>query len=491
MTGLKRYIQRIPDWTWLILIAGAVRVVTLGSESLWYDEAFTSHLSQLNLANMWRAILGDVHPPLWYLVSWLNVRILGTSDFSLRFPAMVFSIAAVLLVRQIALTLKFDRRSAFIAGVLAAILPASIYYGQDARMYPMLSVFILGAILAALCHRWVWFSLCAVGACYTQNLGVLYILVLGGTLLLLHVREIKRLLHISYALSGIMLAWLPWLTGGMSHQLHQISQGFWIPPFTVGAGVEPLELMTFGARLPGILALVFIAVSVVWTSVGIVACRRWLLTRNGILIFAAIFGTPMLTAAISVAWRSIYLPRAFLPSTLLLCLVWAWPTMHMAKPNRKVLRAVVVPALAIAIGLHYSPAYARPNIKQYSTAIRRDFMAGDVIFYPAVDGAILFTHYLSGLPYFLMPESNDLNQSLTDETKAAMQFSIGNFNNLSGAGFHRVWLVSSVNPLSSAKEMAELDRIKATYCYVVVWQEAAAISRIAIELVDLQCHNPL
>ena len=83
-------------------LAGALRLVNLGQESLWYDEAFTAWLARLPFGAMMAAVRGDVHPPLWYVIEWGIVHLFGDSAFALRFPAAILSCVAVVLVWQLA-----------------------------------------------------------------------------------------------------------------------------------------------------------------------------------------------------------------------------------------------------------------------------------------------------------------------------------------------------------------------------------------------------
>src|SRR5262249_17597596 len=149
----------IPGWLWLAVVAAALRFVNLGQENLWYDETFTAWLAKLDLNHMFTAIQGDVHPPLWYVIEWANVRLFGSSEFALRLPSAVLGVLAVLLIYRIALACKFEPKTAYLAGFLAAILPSAVYYSQDARMYPLLAVCVLLMVNAAILEGWLVFGL--------------------------------------------------------------------------------------------------------------------------------------------------------------------------------------------------------------------------------------------------------------------------------------------------------------------------------------------
>lgn len=483
-------LKRVPSWAWLTAIAAILRLINIGGESLWYDESFTAWLARLPLSNMWAAIRGDVHPPGWYLIEWVTVHLLGSSELALRLPAALLGVGAVILVWRLALAVGLDRRAAFVAGLLAAVLPAAIYYSDDARMYPLLACGVLGATLAAIRGRWLLFILCCIVACYAQNLGVLYVFALGSVLLIQRWRSWRSFSSMAAALAMIMGAWLPWLFGGLLHQVQQVSQGFWLQPVTLPGLLWPMLSMTIGTRLPDALQLHFYALALGWSAISLLTARRWLMSRPGMLLLSVVFGAPALAGLISVLWRSVYLPRAMLPSTLALCILWAWPIMRTAPANKRALRTIAVPVLLISLAFYYTPTMARQPIRDWAAIIRQNWQPGDVLYHPAVDSAILLTYYLPDLDYRLMPESNDLNQSLTDETKTAMLFKVGDFDELAKAGYQRAWLILSENPLISPHERDEIEHIEQSYCLTIAFEQFYPLARIAFEVVDLKGTQP-
>ena len=457
---LKALLAKVPSWLWLTLIATVLRFVNLGGENIWYDESFTAWLAKLDLPHMWSAIQGDVHPPLWYLVEWVNVRVFGDSTFALRLPSAVLSVLAVLLVWRLALACKFQPRTAFIAGLLAAVLPASVYYGQDARMYPLLAVCVLGAALMAIRGNWLLFAMFSAGAVYSQNLGLFYVAAIGIAVALVNGRSLKALVKPLLAGIGVFAAWLPWLPS-LLHQAEQVKAGFWIQPLTAGGVLWPLADMTMGWRMPDALQIHIYGVAIGLTLIGVVASRKWLMTKAGAVILAVVIGAPALAALVSMFWRSVYLPRAMLPASLMLCLIWAYPLNHLSKPNRKVARAIVVPMLALALFYHYFPAQGgRFAVDSFSAPIVAGWQQGDVIYHVAIDSCILSAYYLPGLPYALFPASSDLNQSLTEETKAAMGFNQADLTTLAQEGYKRAWVVTIANPLTSKTQLDEIAHIK-------------------------------
>ncbi|HEV2121494.1 MAG TPA: glycosyltransferase family 39 protein, partial [Chloroflexota bacterium] len=131
----------------ILLGAFWLRVYRLTGQSFWSDEGATAFMTRRGAADILAASASDIHPPLYYLLMAGWAKPAGTSEFALRFPAVV---AGVLVV---ALTIWLGRRClgplpAAVGGALAAISPLLIYYSQEARMYQQLA--LLGLLAVAL-----------------------------------------------------------------------------------------------------------------------------------------------------------------------------------------------------------------------------------------------------------------------------------------------------------------------------------------------------
>lgn len=75
----------------LFIIAIALRLYHLGFESFWYDELFTVHLCLQDFPQFWESIISDVHPPLYNIIIYFIYNYVGTSEFILRIPSVLFS----------------------------------------------------------------------------------------------------------------------------------------------------------------------------------------------------------------------------------------------------------------------------------------------------------------------------------------------------------------------------------------------------------------
>jgi 4-amino-4-deoxy-L-arabinose transferase-like glycosyltransferase len=477
-------LRKIPAWLWLVGLASVLRLINLGAESLWYDEAFTAWIARLEWRQLWPALRGDTHPPLWYIIEWANVRILGDSEFALRVPSALFGVLIVLLVWRIAVRLHFQPKTAVLAGVLAAVLPAGLYYSQEARMYALLTCCVLWAALAAIEDNWLVFALASVGAVYAHNLGLLYVAAMGIAVAIPRFRMWRSLIRPALAGVGVVLSWLPW-AGVAFHQAANVGQGYWVPKLSLGGLFWPFLGMTAGWRVADLFQIHVYTAVLGLTVIGLIASRKWLLSRDGLIVLAVAFGMPLLTAGASVAWQSVYLHRTMLPAATMLVLYWAYSLNHLSKPNRQLARAIATPVLAICLIAHYFPAQFRQSQEPLTAPIRGNWQAGDVVYFMGLDGAILNRWYLFGLDYAVFPEETHLQQSLTAETKTALDLREVPFDDLRGLGYRRAWLLMIDHPVTSRVEIAERDRILGSYFVAPLYKSSTPTTTATLHLVFL------
>lgn len=104
---------------------------------LWFDELGTLNVaSQPTLGQMFRVEPGDGSPPLQYFLVRASLHLLGTSEFALRLPALLFEFLAIGCAY-----LFVGRRAGATAGLIgAAVLAISRPgdYGVEARPYGIL-----------------------------------------------------------------------------------------------------------------------------------------------------------------------------------------------------------------------------------------------------------------------------------------------------------------------------------------------------------------
>jgi len=486
---------RIPVWAWLLIIAIPLRFINLGQESLWYDETFTAWVARLPFKQMMQAIQGDVHPPLFYWIEWVVSGLLGNSEYALRLPSAILGTVAVILLWRVALAIGFEPHTAFVAGIIAAVLPGTLYYSQEARMYALLLCALLGALLCAIEGRWVLYAVCTVIAVYSQNLGLFSVAALNvAVLITLAWRERGRgfssIIKAFMAMAVVVALWLPWAFVEIK-QASAMGQGFWLTPLTLPGTLEPFFNLTMGERAAPSLTFGAYSVSLGMIGVGLWFGRTWLRSRAGVLVLSLMIGAPVVLAIISLLWRSIYLPRAMIGSVYLVALLWAYVLCHLPKPDRRVVQAVLVPILAITLVAHYFPNQTtRADWRGRMAEINQQWTSGDIVYYGSINAAIAVGYYMQGDDYAMRHEAGDLNQSMSPETQAAFGFREVDFDKLAGLGYKRAWLVVGINPLSNIDEINYIHLILDAYRNTLIkTYSKSALAEESIYLIDLEASN--
>ena len=135
----------------ILLLALSLRFYRLDGQSLWADEGNSAALALRSLSTITRDAAHDIHPPLYYYLLHVWVRLWGHGEIALR---SLSALAGSMLVCATFLLGKelFHRRVAYIAAFVAAISPFQVYYSQETRMYILVALW--SALAALFFVRW-------------------------------------------------------------------------------------------------------------------------------------------------------------------------------------------------------------------------------------------------------------------------------------------------------------------------------------------------
>ncbi len=190
-------------WFALLLVAAlALRLIGLGSQSLWVDEAFSVNYAKPYAPLTFSDLLDNMHGPLHALVLHAWIRVAGTSEAMLRLPSVAASLLAILAFWLFARR-RWGARVAWLGSALLAVSPFHIWYAQEVRNYSFL---ILFAILA----EWAFDNLLRDGPSL-QRLAVYGFALLGGfwsnfSMAFLVAQQAVRLLALSPGRSRALVA---------------------------------------------------------------------------------------------------------------------------------------------------------------------------------------------------------------------------------------------------------------------------------------------
>ena len=124
----------------IAVVAGILRFYRIDEKSIWLDEAFSLWIARHSLWEGWRWLIEvDQHPPFYYslLHSWIwlfgplegAVRTLSALASTLTVPVFYAGCRRLL-----------DRQTAFVAVGILAVSPFHVQFGQETRMYALLTL---------------------------------------------------------------------------------------------------------------------------------------------------------------------------------------------------------------------------------------------------------------------------------------------------------------------------------------------------------------
>src|SRR6266542_2276615 len=133
----------------IFLLALSIRLVGIASRPIWYDEAFSVLLAEQGPSAILNGTLAmdadssaaEEHPPAYYFALWGWIQVFGNSPAAVRMLSVAASLGIILCVYLIANHL-FDPSTALTAAFFLAILPFQIHYGQEIRMYALLTLWL-------------------------------------------------------------------------------------------------------------------------------------------------------------------------------------------------------------------------------------------------------------------------------------------------------------------------------------------------------------
>ncbi|MGB3905926.1 MAG: glycosyltransferase family 39 protein [Anaerolineae bacterium] len=225
----------------LVILAFALRLYQLDYQSLWRDEVDAILFARRDLSGLLPLFVRAGHNgPLYYLILHFWIRLVGDTEFSVRFLSLICGVLAVPLM------FRLGRRwvgwtGSLVATLLCTTSPYLIWYSQEGKMYALLflsslvSTYIyLLALERNRIYLWVSYLVLTAASMYVHLLAVL---VLSFHFLLFLVTwpryrpalkswlatfVVLSLPYVPLARWEVPLLLSPFTTGHQFYQLHEI-----------------------------------------------------------------------------------------------------------------------------------------------------------------------------------------------------------------------------------------------------------------------------
>jgi len=170
----------------LVLVLGAfVRFYGLTHQSLWLDEVISIQVAQKGPADIIEKLKTDSHPPLFYFILHVWMKLFGSGEAAVRALPALFGLLLLPVLYWIGAAL-FGRRAGLFAALVAAVSQLHVRLSQEVRMYSLLPLlgllslyFLYKAVLEDKTRFWICYGLLLTATLYTHNYGA-FIAAAGG-----------------------------------------------------------------------------------------------------------------------------------------------------------------------------------------------------------------------------------------------------------------------------------------------------------------------
>lgn len=380
------------------LLAAGLCLIEITGRSLGFDESATVAIAGQHGSALWSAIAHDGgNMSGYYVLMHVVMALFGRGLLALRLPSVIGAGMAVGLLEVLALRL-FDRRVAFIAGLLSAVSLPLVFWGQSARSYALLVALVAGSFLAFVSildgrrtrAAWTGYVLCTALAMYAS---LMAILIVPAQLIILGWHR-ARGRAVAWALAAVAVLCVPLMVLVAQRGSGQL---FWVPRPDATSIKQVLQALTSAGLEPN-----FHATS---TTTTLLVCTVAALA----VIAAVVMSTKSWRPALALSWllvpvvlayveslvgQSIFLPRNLLISVPAVSLLLAWGMARRGVPV--LLAAAALGGLLTLRALQVAPSYGvSPEDWRGATAyVAAHTAARDcVAFYPS-DGRNAFRYYL-------------------------------------------------------------------------------------------------
>jgi hypothetical protein len=285
-----------------------LRLYRLGYHDFWYDEMATVHYAQYPWAN-WNA-------PLYWIVLYFWIAIFGCSEFSVRFPSLVFSFLSAIIVFFLGKSL-FNKKAGIFAAMLIGLSPFHLWYAQEARDYSM--VLFLGLLSSWLIYNivnknkknlWLYFTLVSIAGFYTNYFYAF--LLLAQFLYVISIRKIKLDFKAVICFLAVICGFSLYLPR-FYRKFFYVWGGFWIPEPQWKSLIITLENFILGYNGTAFLYVISNILAGLLLILAIITAYRHKELRRNFIYCLFLFFIPVIGIFLfSKVFFSIYLDRAMI-----------------------------------------------------------------------------------------------------------------------------------------------------------------------------------
>lgn len=421
-----------------------LRIIPIWIMPTWYDESFTILLARLPLDKLFQATIGDVHPPLYYLICYPLAHIPGIPPWAIiRIPALLAGIGCIFVWYKILGIMVLDPKVKLFCFGLFCLLPEQIYYSQEGRMYSLLTLLVLLSWLFILNRKWVILAVTISLMLWLQNYGMLYAAALWIAAIIYY-KDPKIIKPITLSMGAGAITFIPWIII-LLKQMRGIYGYYWIMRFSGPSVLGDLFHSFFGTSLINADIVNFIVFYglLIWVLI-------WGIRNNGLNypVLVLSFLPWILAIIISILWQPMVLYRALIPSGVFITLILTEPLQYLSNRSMLLIGIFFLPALLTnVVGIVIRPLWADWIILEGKAIdiVDNNWAPGDLLYYTNdgtyVTGSVNWKNIDNAIR--VIPCGITYG-SLSNTTRLALGMIMGPYpDNIHG----RTWVITSETPL--------------------------------------------
>jgi len=318
----KDFVKR--NWRVITLLAVAAisRLSFLGLRPFDGDEGIILKIaSSSSLDAVLDGVANDVHPPLFHILQYFDLKIFGTGEFGARILSALCAVGAIYVIFILFKKLS-NEKTAFWVALLSIFSAILAYHAAEIRPYALFTLIFFGQLYLFILmlekkRFWVVFGFCVLSALMilTQYLG--FIILLGeGIYLFFNFKRDFKLKNVFALIAPMVLFALLWggsfyhqLTGRLTEQSQSLSLkdnviGLFSAIYRFGAGRIFLDLkegmsnLTLQAKTEPIIMVVFVLSAIIPLLLVTLGVYKAAVKRDRILFVFAAIATPLILAAL-------------------------------------------------------------------------------------------------------------------------------------------------------------------------------------------------
>lgn len=382
-----------------VVVGAVLRLVLLGSDSVWLDEAVSVDIAHEGPLGIARRAADETHPPLYYTLLHFWMAVFGDSETAVR--ALSAAIGTTIVPVAFALGRELAGGAAGVgAAVLVAVSPIQVQYAQEARMYALLaltsgiSFLALSRILRAPSKAWVVLYAAATAAMLYSHVYGLFLLAAQAAFVavLWFAREPERRPRgrpLAVGFGTALALYAPW-TVALYQQVSREVQGedanlAWLD--APGAGDVWDTVVHWAGSEGGALALCTLAVAAAGTMLmtrvrsGSSRLSAGALAGDETVVLLVLWTTVPLVLPFIVSHVTpvhVFLSRYTVSSALALAVLAAVLASRLPRPLDRVAAASVFATLAAGTALYHA-TYTKTDWRSASAYLEARLTAADLI----------------------------------------------------------------------------------------------------------------